>query len=115
MPTASGRQADDTRKILLNGASRTKSGPTINVFKDFDASKRVESKHPPQGTYSETPSKDPPHLTYGAKIHHRVIYAEVGVTIAEVGSLYLAFQYLSEAAFGTHLSLVRPSLLTSVL
>lgn len=44
--------------------------------------------------------------TYGPhreKIHHRIIFAEVGTTILEVHSLYSAFQYLAQVALGAYI------------
>lgn len=94
-----GRKPDSTRKVMLRGQDAKHRG-TVNVKKNLDASKRVAPKLPAKGTLSQGATIEPQHIRYGEKIHHRIVFAEVGITIQEVGSLYEAFQYLAQVALG---------------
>lgn len=89
---------DSTRGIITRGQAPVFTN-TLQVMKDFEARQPVPQKNPAQGTASQVQAKTA-HVVYGEKIHHRVVFEEVGITTADVGSLSQAFHHLSQVSNG---------------
>ncbi|EKM53990.1 uncharacterized protein PHACADRAFT_122666 [Phanerochaete carnosa HHB-10118-sp] len=90
-----GNKVDSTRKVIC----RRPLPPAMRamaVKKYPDEDKTVDVTLPPQGAIAGTPSEGPGPVTFATKVHHRILFSDVGKTIMEAGTLGAAFQVLAD-------------------
>ncbi|EKM48777.1 uncharacterized protein PHACADRAFT_132197 [Phanerochaete carnosa HHB-10118-sp] len=89
-----GNKVDSTRKVIC----RRPLPPAMRamaVKKYPDEDKTVDVTLPPQGAIAGTSSEGPGPVMFAAKVHHRILFGDVGKTIMEAGTLGAAFRVLA--------------------
>ncbi|EKM48469.1 uncharacterized protein PHACADRAFT_77345, partial [Phanerochaete carnosa HHB-10118-sp] len=86
---------DDTLAVICRGEAPP-YGETLEVKKDLEAKKTVHEDHPLQGAMPRPSDEIGKHFAYHRKVHHRIIFEEVGTTIMESGTVSFAFGILQE-------------------
>ena len=102
-----GRKVDNTRRVISRRALPSSINP-LPVKKNLV--KTVKTSLPPSGAQGGAHSEDPKPVMYAEKVHHRVLFHEVGKTIMEAGTLSHAFRALIDVLiceFSFHLSIAQ--------
>ena len=72
----------------------------LNVLKDKKSAKTTTVKNPPTGKLLLEKERMKIRITYPRRVHHRIIFSEVGKTILEAGTLEAAFNALLDVLIG---------------
>ncbi|GJE97364.1 hypothetical protein PsYK624_135800 [Phanerochaete sordida] len=87
---------DDTHSVLRRGMIPVWE-ETVPVKKDLDANKQAQEDPRPLVDAPAVPERaSKRHVVYHRKVHHRVIFKQMGTTIMEVGTFTHAFAALGQ-------------------
>ncbi|KIP06415.1 hypothetical protein PHLGIDRAFT_118969, partial [Phlebiopsis gigantea 11061_1 CR5-6] len=91
---------DNTHTVIRRGLDLSQHKATMEVKADPMAHKKIVSRLPPTGMALPPKQRQADLLQYGAKVHHRVVFKEVGIRTTEVESLAQIFARLADVVTG---------------
>ena len=96
-------QDDDTHAIIRRGLDLSQHKNTMDIKADPTAHKKIISQMSPAGMSLLGKKRQAAHPQYGTKVHHRIVFQEVGIRMTEVESLAQVFLHLREVVAGAFL------------
>lgn len=96
--------ADNTRTTILR-ETLPEMKHAMDVKKYPKKDNTIRTEHPPHGGATNVPSDKPGTRKFTAKVHHRIVFKEVGKTIMEAEHLGHAFRAIEDIVTGMWLFL----------
>lgn len=105
---------DSTHICLRDGPHNSlRHEDIVKVKADPSAHKKVNSRLPAIGAVYLHMADRPIPVAYPEKVHHRVVFRELGETVGELDSLRLVFHCLAQAVYGMLLIFISENCITS--
>ena len=109
VPSVNG-SPDDTQTIICRGKPPEHKW-RMRVLKDMKATSTTDAKLPPKKALIIEPEPAEKLIVYPRRVHHRVVFSEVGKTILEAETLPAAFEILKDILIGKSLPFIVGGLL----